>query len=142
MKQKLFALAVAAAVGFGTLVHAAADVKINVGGEELVCEPGAVIRNDRVLVPMRAIFEKLGAQVYWDEETEVISVIKDDFIMLLQKDNPKMFIHSGNEEKEVELSAPPIIVDDRAMVPIRAVSEAFGIEVGWNDALREVDINI
>ena len=142
MKQKLCALAVAAAVGFGTLVHAAADVKINVGGEELVCEPGAVIRNDRVLVPMRAIFEKLGAQVYWDEETEVISVIKDDFIMLLQKDNPKMFIHSGNEEKEVELSAPPIIVDDRAMVPIRAVSEAFGIEVGWNDALREVDINI
>lgn len=142
MKQKLFALAVAAAVGLGASAYATADVKINVGGEELVCEPGAVIRNDRVLVPMRAIFEKLGAQVYWDEETEVISVIKNDFIMLLQKDNPKMFIHSGNEEKEIELSAPPTIVDDRAMVPIRAVSEAFGIEVGWNDALREVDINI
>ena len=142
MKQKLFALAVAAAVGLGASAYAAADVKINVGGEEFVCEPGAVIRNDRVLVPMRAIFEKLGAQVYWDEETEVISVIKNDFIMLLQKDNPEMFIHSDNEEKEIELSAPPIIVDDRAMVPIRAVSEAFGIEVGWNDALREVDINI
>lgn len=143
MKKRLFAIVSAIILGFESLAAAATDIKIKVNGEILQCNPEAEVRNERVMVPMRAIFEKLGAIVYWDEETHVISAVKDDFLMLLQVDNPKMFLYYSNgEKKEEDLSSAPIIVEDRALVPVRAVSESFGVDVNWNNVLREVDIDL
>lgn len=142
MKKKLFAFVGALMLSVGMTANAATDIKIKIDGEVLECDPSAEVVNDRVLVPMRVIFEKLGAYVYWDSEKRLISAEKDDFFMFMQVENPKMFLNVGKEKKEVDLPAAPIIVEERALVPIRAVSESFGIQVNWNDKLREVEINL
>jgi len=138
MKRKFLALLAALfTLANSANVFAATDIKLFINGEELVCDPPAIIENDRLLVPMRAIFEKLEAQVNWDAETRTITAAKNEFILLMQIGNPKMFINND----EIELDVPPSITDDRTMVPARAVSEAFDIPVEWNDETREVNIN-
>lgn len=137
MKRKLFAALAAVMAATAVSAYAQTDIKIKINGEELECNPPAVVENDRLLVPMRAIFEKLKAQVNWDDETKTITAAKSEFIMLMQVGNPKMFLNN----EEIELEVPPVIVDERAMVPARAVSEAFNIPVEWDEETREVNIN-
>ena len=48
-------------------------IKVTVDGEELTFDQNPVIINDRTMVPMRAIFEKLGASVSWDGETKTVT---------------------------------------------------------------------
>ncbi len=116
------------------------DIKININSTELVCDPTAIVENDRVLVPMRAIFEELGAKVVWDGEMKSIFASKDNFVIAMQIDNPTMHIMS-EENTSVELDVAPIIYKDRTMVPLRAVAEALKISIVWNEDTRSVNID-
>jgi hypothetical protein len=86
---------------------------------------------------MRAIFEALGASVEWNEETRTVTSVHDGVEIKVTIDSTKMYVN-GNE---IELDSWPVIIADRTMVPVRAISEAFGCEVSWNDAYRTVDIS-
>lgn len=89
--------------------------------------------NDRVMVPMRFIFETLGATVMWDEETETISAFRsaengESTIIILQINNANAFVNT----ETIELDSPPVLVDGRTLVPVRFVSEALGCDVDWD----------
>lgn len=95
-----------------------------------------IIENDRVLVPMRAIFEALGATVDWDGNTKTVTAKKDDIEISMQIGNDILY---KNSEK-IALDVPAKIVDNRTIVPIRAVSEGLGARVEWNETARAVYI--
>lgn len=137
MKKQVIAAA-AASIIVGISAQAA-DITVTVNGEK-VDFPNAVpfIENDRTLVPMRAIFEALGADVQWDEKTRtVISYSAEtDTAITMQIDNNKMFVN----EKEVILEVPAKIVNDSTVVPVRAVSEAMDCKVDWNEETKEITI--
>ncbi len=141
MKKKIIsaltALSITAAFCAGVMADDA--VKVLVNNKEVVFEDTApFIENDRTLVPMRAIFESLGAQVAWDGETKTVISYDpvSDVSITMQVDSNKMFIN----EKEVTLDVPAKIVGDRTVVPLRAISEGMSSKVDWDGATRTVTV--
>ncbi|MBR0470299.1 MAG: copper amine oxidase N-terminal domain-containing protein, partial [Clostridia bacterium] len=116
-------------------------IKIIVNDVELVIPEGDTtpfIENDRTLVPMRAIFEALGAKVNWDGETKTIVSYDpvSDVSITMQIDSANMFVG----EESVELDVPAKIVNDRTVVPIRAIAEGMNSEVKWDGETRTVTV--
>ena len=93
--------------------------------------------NGRTMVPLRSIFEALGAKVYWSGSNETVSGISSD--------GDRVVISIGSNVATVndvatDIDAPPIIVNGRTLVPLRFISETFGCEVGWDGATKTVSI--
>ncbi len=117
------------------------EITVNVNGTAVAFEDQTpVIENDRTLVPVRGVFEAMGAQVDWNEETASVTVAKDDIIVVLTANDNVMTVTEGGESKETELDAAAQIMNDRMMIPLRAISEAIGAEVSWDGENYVVDI--
>ena len=112
------------------------EVPVFINGEELISDQPAFIIHDRTMVPMRAIFETLGAEVIWDETNETVTAKKNGTEISLKINDNKMTKNGW----EIELDAPAILLSDHTMLPLRAVSEAFGAAVTWDEQNRIVNI--
>lgn len=111
------------------------EITVLVDGEKLVTDVAPVLVNDRTMLPMRAIFEKLGAKVTWIDDDQLIFATKDDCMVVLQIDNCKMSVQKAGVEGNtvVELETAPYLYEERTLVPVRAVAEALEAEVDWID---------
>ena len=87
-----------------------------------------VIEDGRTLVPLRAIFEKHGAEVGWDGETQTVTATKGDTQVSLQIDSAEMYVNGYAKVLDV----PAKLIGNRTMVPVSAISEAFGCNVNWD----------
>ena len=113
------------------------EVKVNIDENELDFDgQKPVIDNDRVLVPMRKIFETLGAEVTWDAEAQTVTAQKGDAVVTLEIG--KNEITKNGITSQLDTSAR--ILNDRTLVPIRAISESFGNDVTWNPETNTVEI--
>lgn len=110
--------------------------EVRVNGEVLVSDVPAEIRHSRTLLPMRVIFEALGADVVWNESARTVSASKDGISVLLTIDSQVM-LRNG---EEITLDMPAVIENSRTLVPVRAVSEALECDVIWNTMSHTVDI--
>lgn len=113
-----------------------------INGETLVTDVPARIINGRTMVPMRAIFEKLGANVEWIEADQLIIASKGYKLVTLKigKNTLNMADISQSLNTSVELEVAPFLEGDRTLVPLRAVSEAFNATVEWDEATSTVTI--
>lgn len=117
------------------------DIKVKVDGKELSFDQPPVILNGRTLVPLRAIFEALGAEVEWDSETKSITATKDNVAVLLVVDLAVITSGTiGGTANSTVLDSAPTIINGRTMVPARAIAEAFDCTVDWNSSERTVVI--
>ncbi|EOD01110.1 stalk domain-containing protein [Caldisalinibacter kiritimatiensis] len=112
------------------------DIKVTIDGEEVEFDVPPTIINGRTLVPVRAIFETLGAKVKWDGETRTVIGTKGDISINLQIDNTNVMVN----DKIIELDVPATIIDGRTLVPARFVADSLGAQVGWNGETRTVII--
>ncbi|MCX7714436.1 MAG: stalk domain-containing protein [Clostridia bacterium] len=87
-----------------------------------------VIADGRTLVPLRFLSETFGADVAWDGTTQTITITKDDKVIVMVI-NQNSFTVNGEEKT---LDVPAQIMNERTMVPIRAVLEAFGKQLFWD----------
>jgi len=117
-------------------------ITVKLNDKVLKFDTDPTIVNDRTMVPMRAIFEQLGAEVHWKEETKTITGYRQ------YKDISNMFIKlrigdnvAYRNGKSFPLDSPPIIRDDRTLVPVRFIAKSFGIEVDWDSNTRTVLLN-
>lgn len=126
-------------------VNAEDDVKVVVDGEQVVFEDqGPVIIDERTLVPIRAVMEKLGKTVEWNGDLQQ-AVVYDEYITVKLTLNSNIML---NEVKDpitgeifafdTELDVAPMLINDRTCLPIRAVVEAFGIAVEWDQETQSV----
>ncbi len=136
MKKKVACLTVFIGMLMASVCYGSEDISITVDGEELETDTPAQIIEGRTMVPLRAIFEALGANVEWDGSSKSIKAQKGDVSIDMQIDN-KIFKVS-NEEKELDV--PPLIIDGRTMVPARAVAESLDCEVEWDSVNKNVII--
>lgn len=113
-------------------------ITICVNSVILETDTAPYIKNDRTMVPMRAIFEALGAEVLWDNEAKTAIGIKGGEEVKITIGENALY---KNGEK-IELDAVAEIINDRTMVPVRAVSEAFGAEVLWDNENKAVQISL
>lgn len=112
------------------------DIVIIVDGDELSPPASPKIVNGRTLVPMRAIFESLGAEVQWDESTQTVTGIKGENVIKL-----KVGITPATLNKEnIYLDVPPIIDRGSTLVPVRFIAESLGAEVTWYSGSQRVII--
>jgi len=114
----------------------AADITVTVDGTLLGFDVPPVIVDGRVLVPLRVIFEALGAPVRWDAATRTITAVKGDTTIQLEIGSPNAYILG----EPVALDVPAQIQDGRTLVPLRFVAEALGAAVAWDGATRSITI--
>lgn len=139
MKKIIAAILAAVSIMTASAAVMADDtIKVIVNGTQVEFDAEPFIENDYTLVPMRAIFEALGAQVAWDgEDKTVISYdAASDVSVTLQIDSDVMFVN----EAAVELDVSAKLVSDRTFVPLRAVSESMNCTVNWDGEARTVTI--
>ena len=114
----------------------ARPIRVLINGAPLTMEVAPVLRTGRVLVPMRAIFEALGAVVTWQDDLSIIRATHRQTALVLQIGNNTAWA-SGTRRR---LDVPPVLVENRTMVPLRFVSESLGANVSWDEATHTVTI--
>ncbi len=131
------------------------DVFVN-GAEIFFDDQPAQIVDNFTLVPARGVFEAMGAKVSWDEEKQQVEVESADhntIVRLIIGDSTmKVYDVSGlfgallsgqdfkAPETPVTLEVPPQIMNDRTMIPLRAISEAIDADVQWDGEAYAVNI--
>ncbi len=118
----------------------AEDITVNIDGNYVLpfpdCKP--VVKNGRVLIPIRPLMETLEKTVEWNEEkqqttisdeTTTVTLTVGSDIMEKTVTNP---LDGTVTTEKVTLEAPPEIIDGRTCLPVRAVVEAFGAAVIWD----------
>lgn len=116
---------------------AAEPIKVYIDNTRLDMEVMPQIRDGRTLVPMRAIFEALGAEVKWDNDSREASGKLGDTVVTLKIDSKTAYVNGQPKELDV----PATIVSGRTLVPARFIAESLGAEVGWDNESRTVLIN-
>lgn len=111
-------------------------VAVTLQGRALAFDQPPVTRYDRTLVPVRIIFEAMGAQVSWEEETSTVTAFRDGTTLSLQIGNQTM-LKNG---EEVILDVPALQINDRTMVPVRAVAEGMDCDIYWDEDTQTVSI--
>jgi serine protease Do len=118
-------------------VALATGVSVYVDGVRLNLPLEPVIESGTTLVPMRPIFEALGAEVSWDSLNNEVKAIKGNTTIILPV-GKKVAIINGYIHN---LTVPSKIVNHYTLVPLRFISEAFGGEVDWDEASKVITIN-
>ena len=113
------------------------SLKVIINGNPVTFDVNPIVINNRTLVPLRKIFETLGAEVQWDAATQTITATNG-------LNNIKIGIGNSVAEKNgqaIELDIPPQIINNRTLVPLRFVSESFGANVNWDDSTKTINID-
>lgn len=124
-----------------TLVSAAPvsaqAIRVIVDGQAVVFDQPPVSIAGRLLVPLRGVFERLGAFVDWSPSTNTVTAVRSGTQIQLQIGSRQAFVN-GNP---TVLDIPPMVVRGRTLVPLRFISEALGAQVDWDRAARTVYIS-
>lgn len=115
------------------------EIKLIVNGQKYFLNPKPYIKDNRSMVPMRRIFEILGAKVDWNEAQRSVTA---------SQGSREIILHIGSTEaycngQVVKLDAAPEIMPEsgRTMVPLRFVSESLGCQVHWDDISHTITID-
>ena len=135
--MKKWLLGLLAALLFCVPVFAHPPITVYVDGEKLNFDQPPIIREERTLVPMRKIFEALGAQVFWDEPSQSVTAVSGRDVIVLYIGKAGLY---KNGELVYTMPVPAQIINGRTLVPLRAVAESLGCEVGWDGVDYVIDI--
>lgn len=112
------------------------EITVYIDGNKLEFDVQPQIIGDRTMVPMRVIFESLGAVVSWDADTRTATGKKGDTVVNISIDSTTLF--KNGEPKALDV--PPLLIDSRTLVPVRAIAESFDCNVDWISQERKVVI--
>ncbi len=133
----LLALIFALTAFLPAVMAAVPPIKVFIDGQELVFDVPPIIQNNRTLVPFRKIGESIGAAVNWDNKTRTITANKGTTEVILKIGSSTAYVNGA----PVKLDMPPIIRNNRTLVPLRFFSEAFGASVFWQSKTRVIRID-
>ena len=119
-----------------TVSNTFAEIGLNINNKTITSDTAPQIVEGRTLVPVRTIFEELGAKVQWDENNKTVTGKKDEITVSMKIDE-KIITVNG---KSVEMDSCAMIIDSRTYAPARYVAEAFGYNVDWDSNTKEVII--
>ncbi|MGA9273635.1 MAG: copper amine oxidase N-terminal domain-containing protein [Candidatus Cybelea sp.] len=114
----------------------AQPVTVRLNGQTLFLNPAPIVREGRVFVPLRGIFEHMGASVVYSAGT--INATKQNTTVQLRIGSTQATVNGQPQTLDVA----PFIIGASTYVPLRFVAQAFGAVVGWEQATRVVTINM
>lgn len=116
-----------------------AAIKLFINDTQYFMNPEPYIKDGRTLVPMRRVFEVLGANVSWNEAEQSVTAIKG--ITEIKLNIGSKTAYKNGKPVELEVPAEIMASTGRTMVPLRFVSEALGCSVDWVGATRTITID-
>lgn len=128
-RTKLAAVATGSAMlaSLALITPASADVSVTLNGSPVQLNPAPITREGRVFVPLRGVFEELGATVVYDNGT-----------INATGRNRTVSLHIGSNQATVDgqpqtLDVAPFIVGASTYVPLRFIGQALGATVDWDN---------
>ncbi len=97
---------------------------------------GPYIKQERIFLPIRYVGYAIGLgddEILWDQDTKTAFLVGETIVAIPVGRN---YIIKGQEV--VKIDVPAEITANRTMLPLRAVSEAFGLTVEWDAANKQV----
>lgn len=116
------------------------NIKVIVDGTEIYFDQPPIIVDSRTLVPLRAIFEALGANVEWNGEIATVTAEKGTTSISLQIGSSRIYKTTLDGEVYFDIDTYARLVNNRTLVPVRAISEALGAKVEWINETKTVVI--
>ena len=107
-------------------------IKVYLDGEAVAFDVPPQNINGRILVPLRAIFEALGAETEWNGDTRTVTASKGGTLVTLTIGDTSPTVNG----EVVALDQPGVVVEGRTLAPLRFVAEAFGGSVDWDGAAQ------
>ncbi|MCU6792883.1 stalk domain-containing protein [Paenibacillus sp. WQ 127069] len=142
MKKTIRLILMAASFSFviqnPATTHAAENkITVVIDGKTQNYEQAPTLIENLTFVPMRAIFEVLGATVLWDDSTRTVNAKKNDIELQLSIGSSKAKVNGS----QVALEVAPQLVNGYTMIPLRFVGEALNAKVNWEDTTQTVMIS-
>jgi Copper amine oxidase N-terminal domain len=116
--------------------EASSKISIYLDGERQSYSNKAVISQGTILVPLRGIFESLGAAVSWNQQNRTIDATRGDVNVWLKIGSKSTKVNG----KPVAISVPAQVRNGNTLVPLRFISESLGEQVNWNNSTKTVSI--
>lgn len=109
-----------------------------------------LIKNDRLMLPLRSLAEMIGTKVEWDQETRTAIFTNKDMVAKIQIDGNEIVLSNG---KVIKMDSKPLNIKGRILLPISNVSNVFGLTNGntkdgvdqnieWDGDTKTVEINL
>ena len=138
MRKFISTMISTALIAGATLMPAYAQTPISVvvDGTPIEFDVAPFIENDRTLVPVRGVFEAMGAEVLWDADARAVTILKGADEIYMEIDST--YILKNLNANIYDTTAK--IVDDRTFIPLRAVSELLDCDVAWDESTKTVNI--
>ncbi|WP_404302765.1 stalk domain-containing protein [Paenibacillus sp. DP01] len=113
------------------------DIKVIINGVTQQYTQSPIVSQNTTLVPLRGVFESLGAQVEWDSKAKKVTASKNDDTLTLNIGSKLAYKNSN----PVQLDAATQIQKGQVLVPLRFVSQSLGAKVNWDQRTRTVTIS-
>ncbi|MNW39660.1 hypothetical protein D3C74_167520 [compost metagenome] len=113
------------------------DIKVIINGVTQQYTQSPVVSQNTTLVPLRGVFESLGAKVDWDSKAKKVTASKNEDTLTLNVDSKLAYKNSA----PVQLDAATQIQKGQVFVPLRFVSQSLGAKVNWDQTTRTVTIS-
>lgn len=139
MIKKTLTLLIVISMLFSLCVNSFAnddDITLIINNKKITSDVSPVIVNNRVLVPVRVIFDEFGADVRWDNSLRQAIITTKKSVIIFTIDSKYAYVDGVS----FLLDSPAKIIDNRTFVPIRFLSERLKYNVSWNATKRTVTI--
>lgn len=121
-------------------VLAANPITVKVNGSKVAFpDSQPVIKDGRTLVPLRAVFEKLGADVEWDQPTKTASITLKGNTLKIKIGSADLYLNNKKLSQKLDVKAQ--LIDSRTMIPLRFACQSLGYTVNWDNNTRTVTVN-
>lgn len=121
-------------------VLAANPITVKVNGSKVAFpDSQPVIKDGRTLVPLRAVFEKLGADVEWSQAKKTAKITLKANTLDIKIGSADLYLNNKKLPQRLDVKAQ--LIDSRTMIPLRYACEALGYSVDWDSKSRTVSVN-
>lgn len=117
-------------------LYAPDTVRVKLNGEFLSFSEPPVIEQDRTLVSVRFLFERMGAVVDWNESARAVTITYGGNVVDIAIDGDTAYVNGS----EKHLDSPARLINGKTMLPLRFISENLGFTVNYNDADKTAEI--
>lgn len=116
--------------------EASKGISIYINGEKQWYSNQAVVEHGNTLVPLRGIFETLGANVTWNPRDQSIDATNENASIRLRLNAGTGSVNG----QAIKLSIAPKMINGTTLVPLRFISESLGANVDWNPSTKTIKI--
>ncbi len=119
----------------------AQEITVTLNGEQLDFDVAPEIIDGYTMVPLRKIFEEIGALVKWDADTQTVNARKGAKTVSMTIGENSVTVTKNDTSETSYSDAAPALVSGRTLIPLRSAAESFGLDVSWDNETKTAELN-